>query len=60
MRRLIWLLFFMLACASVATAAPAMQTYSSLNADSIITLDHDTVAAIELRTIYWERVDSCP
>jgi predicted secreted protein len=32
-------------------AAPTMQTYSSLNADSTITLDHDTVAAIELWTV---------
>jgi C1A family cysteine protease len=48
MKRILWAIFFVAVCASVATAASTVQSYSSLNADSTITLDHDTVAGIEL------------
>jgi C1A family cysteine protease len=51
MKRVLWVLFFIAVCASVAAAAPTMQYYSSQNADSTITLEHDTVAGIELYTI---------
>ena len=50
MKRVLWVLFFISMCASVAAAAPTMQYYSKLNAESTITLDHDTVAGIELST----------
>jgi predicted secreted protein len=50
MKRILWAFFFIAMCASVGTAAPTMQYYSSVNADSTITLDHGTVAGIELYT----------
>jgi C1A family cysteine protease len=51
MKRALWVLFFIVVCVSVATAAPKIQTYSSQNSGSTITLKHDTVVGIKLWSI---------
>jgi hypothetical protein len=50
MKRLSWLFSLIAVYSSVVTVDPTTQYYSRLSAGSTITLDHDTVAAIELWT----------